>query len=259
MNRLTIAGAVFLAAAEALTAAVEWLWPASLGGVTHWRGRQERRERQERRSRPDHPPARAVSLTFDDGPSAYTAGVLDVLRRESVRATFFVVGAQVERYPDLARRMVAEGHEIGNHTYSFAARPVPQRLFWPVPAAQVTRTQEVVRAVTGTTPRYFRSPGGQMGRPLWRAVRRQGLQIVNGALPIPRPESTAAAQLATIRRTVRGGAIIILHDGDDRHPDSARPRTTVELLPRLIPTLRARGYDIVPLSRLLGNGKTRKT
>jgi peptidoglycan/xylan/chitin deacetylase (PgdA/CDA1 family) len=76
--------------------------------------------------------------------------------------------------------------------------------------------------------------------------------VVNGLLPCPRPESAARAQLATVLRTVRGGAIIILHDGDDRHPDSARPRATVELLPRLISTLRERGYDVVPLWRLLG-------
>jgi peptidoglycan/xylan/chitin deacetylase (PgdA/CDA1 family) len=150
--------------------------------------------------------------------------------------------------------MIAEGHEIGNHTHSLAARPLPQRLFWPVPATQVTRAQEAVRAVTGATPRYFRSPGGQMGRPLWRAVRRQGLQIVNGALPMPPPEGTAAAQLATVRRTLRDGSIIILHDGDDRRPDSARPRTTVALLPPLFAALRERGYDVVPLARLIGNG-----
>ncbi len=231
-----IASAVFLAAVEALSAAVEWLWPAAMGGATHWRGR---------------PAEHAVSLTFDDGPSAYTGAVLDILQEERAPATFFVIGSQVERYPALTRRMVAEGHEIGNHTYSFAARPVPLRLFSPVPATQVARAQDVVWAVTGTTPRYFRSPGGQMGRPLWNAVRQQGLHIVNGALPCPRPECTAAAQLATVQRTVRGGAIIILHDGDDRHPHSARPRTTVDLLPLLIPTLRKRGYAIVPLSRLL--------
>jgi len=237
MHHTIIAGAVILAAAEALTAAVEWLWPASLGGVTHWQG---------------HPAEPAVSLTFDDGPSAYTGDVLDILRTERTPATFFVVGSQVERYPALTRRMVAEGHEIGNHTYSFAARPLPLALFWPVPATQVTRAQEAVRAVTGTTPRYFRSPGGQLGRPLWKAVRRQGLRIVNGTLPIPRPDRPAAAQLATVGRTVRGGAIIILHDGDDRDPDSERPKATVELLPRLIPTLRERGYAIVPLGQLLG-------
>lgn len=237
MSRALIACAVFLASAESLSAALEWLWPASLGGATHWQG---------------SPTQNTVSLTFDDGPSAYTGAVLDILRAERAPAAFFVIGSQVERYPALVRRMAAEGHEIGNHTYSFATRPLLLRFFLPVSAGQVARTQEVVRGVTGTTPQYFRSPGGQMGRPLWNAVRRQELRVVNGLLPCPRPESAAATQLATVLRTVRSGAIIILHDGDDRRPDSDRPRATVELLPRLIPALRDRGHAVVPLSRILG-------
>lgn len=236
MNRILIAAAVSLASIEALSAAAEWLWPVSLGGATHWRG---------------SPKENGVSLTFDDGPSAYTGAVLDILRAERAPATFFVIGSQVERYPTLVRRMAAEGHEIGNHTYSFVTRPVPLRLFYPVSASQVAQAQDVVRGVVGTTPRYFRSPGGQMGRPLWNAVRQQRLGVVNGTIPIPHPECAAPEQLATVLRTVRGGAIIILHDGDDRHPDSGRPRATVELLPRLVPALRERGFAVVPLSRLL--------
>jgi len=97
---------------------------------------------------------RVVAITFDDGPSPYTAQVLDILARYQVKATFFVIGQNVERHPELASRIVAEGHEIGNHTYSHplaGAIETPQRF-----EGELDRTATVIRAAAGVSPTLFR-------------------------------------------------------------------------------------------------------
>ncbi|MFQ5973301.1 MAG: polysaccharide deacetylase family protein [Alphaproteobacteria bacterium] len=230
------ASAIVLGGFEYISAPIEWLWPHALGGSTHWKGRSS---------------GNCVSLTFDDGPSRYTDTVLDILAERGVRATFFVMGRQVEKFPQTVRRMAAEGHEIGNHTYAFVAKKGAWKLYAPVGIDEVVRTQEAVKKITGTPPHYFRSPGGQMGRRLWRAVRANKLEVVNGALPFPDPERDAETQLATVRETVRPGAIIILHDGDDANPESDRPAATLEMLPRLFAMLEQSGYSVAPLETLL--------
>ena len=220
---------------EGVSAPIEWLWPYRVGGNTHWHGIIR---------------GNYVSLTFDDGPSQLTERILDVLYENGVLATFFTMGRQVEKFPETVKRMADEGHEVGNHTFSFEARRGLRRLYFPVEDDEVKRTQEIIEAVTGKAPRYFRSPGGQMGRGLWRAVRAHGLEVVYGTLPYPRPEEDAEIQLRTVLDNLKPGAIVILHDGDDLHPDSDRPRATLELLPRLLNELKNRGYRVVSLEEL---------
>ncbi len=221
---------------EIVSAPVEWLWPYTFGGNTHWQGQAV---------------GRCVSLTFDDGPSQYTEAVLDILKKHDVFGTFFVMGAQVEKHQKTIKRMAFEGHEIGNHTYSLQATKGLSKLYTTVEEGQVARAQKVVEADTGATPRFFRSPGGQMGRGLWQMVNRHGLEVVYGTLPFPVPEHDAETQLKTVLDTVQPGAIIILHDGDDRHPTSDRPKALVEMLPKLISALQNDGYKIVTLETLL--------
>ncbi len=225
---------------ELVSAPVEWLWPYSAGGNTHWHGNVE---------------GNLVSLTFDDGPSRYTEMILDVLKSHQVPATFFVMGVHVERFPRTVKRMAVEGHEIGNHTYSFESKRGLFKLYFPLKVEQINRTQEIVKEIIGTAPKYFRSPGGQMGRNLWHMVRQNDLRVVNGTLPFPEPEEDVERQFKTVLRTLKPGAIIILHDGDDRHPDSDRPRSTVRLLPRLLEVLKKKEYKIVSLSELLYGDK----
>lgn len=221
---------------EWISAPIEWLWPYQLKGNTHWRGQISRN---------------CISLTFDDGPSRYTEQILDVLKAHGVAATFFVIGAQGVRYPELIERMAAEGHEIGNHMYSFEAKTGFHLLYHPVPNGEISRAQEAIKNITGTSPRFFRSPAGQMGRGLWRQIREHDLEVVYGALPVPNVHANAESQLITALETAQPGAILILHDGDDHDPDSDRPRATVDMLPRLLKQLKANGFQIVPLRKLL--------
>ena len=235
-RRLLFGLTVPVVAVEIVSAPIEWLWPYSMGGNTHWHGQAS---------------GNCVSLTFDDGPSRYTEAVLDILKDHETLATFFVMGVQVSKYPETIKRMAAEGHEIGNHTYSFQATKGLQKLYTSVEEGQVTRAQEAVRAITGASPRFFRSPGGQMARGLWQMVNSHGLEVVYGTLPFPVPENDAETQLKTVLDTVQPGSIIILHDGHDKKPNSDRPRATVEMLPRLLDKLKSYGYKIVPLEELL--------
>jgi peptidoglycan-N-acetylglucosamine deacetylase len=217
---------------EVVSAPLEWLWPHSAGGNTIWRGNATKR---------------VVTLTFDDGPSRYTDPILDILRDNNVPALFFVIGRQAEKFPKTIKRMAIEGHEIGNHLFSFEAARGLSKLYYAVEETEVAHTQQIIQTLTGRAPKYYRSPGGQMGRGLWNAIREHNLTVVYGALPFPTPEDDAHKQLFTAKAAIKPGAIVILHDGDDRHPDSNRPRATLQLLPHLIRELRQQDYKVVSL------------
>src|SRR3712207_2867320 len=102
--------------------------------------------------------ASTVALTFDDGPSPrWTPQVLDILRARGVKATFFVIGANVAAHPQIARRIVAEGHLIANHSYS---HPNFDTLSSAAQASEIDRTTQAIRNATGVRPCFFRGPGG---------------------------------------------------------------------------------------------------
>jgi peptidoglycan-N-acetylglucosamine deacetylase len=181
-----------------------------------------------------------VALTFDDGPSPeVTPRVLDILRDKQAKATFFLVGRQVELNPDLARRMDREGHAVGNHTYSHPPLfcfLTPRRL-----REEIARTQEAVFRVTGARPRHFRSPVGLRHPILRLALEREALEFVLWQL---RTYDTRALTPETLRRRildrVRPGTIILLHD---RPGPGASAMLAV--LPDVIDDLRARGFEFV--------------
>lgn len=189
-----------------------------------------------------------IALTFDDGPSPYTAQVLDILDRYQVKATFFVIGQNVERHPDLARRIVAEGHVIGNHTYShplWGAVETPGRMAHELDAAAA-----VIQETTGVTPTLFRPPHGWRSPWMISLAHRKGYQVVTWSISPddwrqPPPE-------VIVRRVVsraRPGAIILLHDGLETQQNPP-VQNTVEALPRIIETLQAQGYRFVTIPEL---------
>ena len=119
--------------------------------------------------------ARKIALTFDDGPSEATPLVLDVLSRAGIRATFFLCGQNVERFPEHARRIAEEGHEIGNHTYShpYFLWKTPGRIAW-----EIDRAQNVIASQTGQRPRLFRPPYGFRWFGLFPILHRRDLTAV---------------------------------------------------------------------------------
>lgn len=186
-----------------------------------------------------------AALTFDDGPSPDTARILDILRAKKVHATFFLCGASVERYPELAKRIVAEGHALGNHTYS---HPYLHLMSREAIASEIDRAQDAIEKVTGIRPAYFRPPHGVRWFPLWDVLRERGMTMVlwnsypqEGASPAEEITARALARL-------RPGAVILLHDGKDNLPDGRNLRpATVEALPRIIDGVRRAGYRFAPL------------
>jgi len=181
-----------------------------------------------------------VALTFDDGPSPeVTVRVLDILRQKDAKATFFVVGSRVERYPELACRAIAEGHVVANHTYSHPALFCflsPRRL-----REEIERTQDVIHGIAGVRPRHFRSPVGLRHPLLKAALERADLELVLWRLRTYDTWPTTRDELRRrILERVRPGAIVLLHDRP-AHGTAAM----VEVLPDVIDALRDRGYELV--------------
>lgn len=189
---------------------------------------------------------RRVALTFDDGPNPNASPrVLDVLRAEGVRATFFLLGRHVERWPELAQRVAREGHALGNHGYHH------RKLHFHGPAyARVDLglgTEAIVEAC-GARPKYFRAPHGFRSPWVSGIARDLGQMTVGWTLGVWDSDRPGAD--AIVRRSVDDctpGTILLLHDGDGYDENGDRTQTA-EALPRIIGGLRGRGYEFVELS-----------
>jgi cellulose synthase/poly-beta-1,6-N-acetylglucosamine synthase-like glycosyltransferase/peptidoglycan/xylan/chitin deacetylase (PgdA/CDA1 family)/spore germination protein YaaH len=193
-----------------------------------------------------------VAITFDDGPDPrWTPKVLDILKAANVKATFFVVGVNAERYPALVRRIVNEGHEIGNHTYYHPNLA----LCWPEHIRlELNATQLLLETITGRATTLFRPPyaadTGPTGlselAPLKIAEDLNYLVVLENIDPQDWAKPGADIILRRIKQQRHDGNVILLHDaGGDRSQ-------TVEALPHILDWLHTRGDSIVPLSTLLG-------
>ncbi|MEW6280578.1 MAG: polysaccharide deacetylase family protein, partial [Candidatus Eremiobacterota bacterium] len=186
----------------------------------------------------------AVALTFDDGPEPpYTERVLDILGEFGVKATFFLVGRQVERHPELARRILAEGHLMGNHTQNHL------NLLKMTPAQgarEIEQGAATIERVTGVWPQWFRPPMGFRYPWNTRCARRLGQASVMWSLN-PRdfefPEPDVLVQ--RIVSAVGPGEIVLLHDG------MRDQSNTVAALPALLRELKQRGLEPVRVDRLV--------
>lgn len=192
-----------------------------------------------------------VALTFDDGPDPeWTPKILDILKAAKVKAAFFLVGVNAERYPNLVRRIVDEGHEIGNHTYYHPNLA----LCWPEHVRlELNATQLLIQTLTGRGTTLFRPPYAadtQPARladlmPLQIAQDQNYLVVLENIDPQDWAKPGADVIVQRIKQQRHDGNIILLHDaGGDRSQ-------TVEALPRIIEYLQARNDTIVPLSKLL--------
>jgi len=153
-----------------------------------------------------------VALTFDDGPSIkYTAPILKILAEKNARATFFMLGKQVEKYPEIAKKIVEEGHEVGNHTYGHITVPnsSPAQL-----AAQIMKTNLVILQHTGSYPLYLRPPRGLYDMRVRRIAKLMGQELVLWSLSSQdwHPRATAEAITRRVVERASGGDIILFHD-----------------------------------------------
>ncbi|MBW3572274.1 MAG: polysaccharide deacetylase family protein [Gemmatimonadetes bacterium] len=184
-----------------------------------------------------------VALTFDDGPTPeYTDSILDLLRRERVRATFFVVGGSLAQHPELGRRIVEAGHVLGNHTWSH-----PRMVGLPLAEVrrQVDDTDRLIRLAGQRGPIYFRAPYSHKFVLLPWHLHRTGRTNVSWDVEPETYETSADAIVRHTMERVRPGSIILLH------PWFHSRDATRQALPRLIHALRAEGYELVTVPELL--------
>jgi peptidoglycan-N-acetylglucosamine deacetylase len=183
-------------------------------------------------------PGPGVALTVDDGPHPeWTPRMLDLLDRHGVRATFFLVGDRVRERPDLARRVLAAGHVIGNHSLRhpqpFAALPA-RRI-----RTEIAVTQRVIEDATGSTPRLFRAPGGNWSPEVLRASAEQGLTPVDWTVNPSDWRAPGVPRIVTALSRSRAGHVLLCHDGGGDRSQ------TVTALETVLPRLRERGLRFV--------------
>jgi peptidoglycan/xylan/chitin deacetylase (PgdA/CDA1 family) len=193
-----------------------------------------------------------VALTFDDGPTPrYTDSLLAVLRRERARATFYVLGGDLARDPALGRRIVADGHVLGNHTWSHAR--MVGRSYAQI-RREVEDTDRQIRLAGERGPIHFRAPYSHKFVLLPWYLHRTGRTNVSWNIEPDGSPETAATVDGIVRHVLdeaHPGAIILLH------PWYASRETSRQALPGIIRGLRARGYELVTVPELLARGEAR--
>jgi peptidoglycan/xylan/chitin deacetylase (PgdA/CDA1 family) len=189
---------------------------------------------------------KVVALTFDDGP--WKVGVdfvLPVLRARDVKATFFLMGSALEQESSLGARIVADGHEIGNHSYSHQRMVLKGQSFI---AEEIERTDRLIRSIGYTGPIHFRPPYGKklLGLP-WYLSRHDRKTITWDVAPESYKEIAASSDriLEYVQDKVRPGSIILLH------PMAMARTESREAVPKIIDALLAAGYRFVTVSELL--------
>lgn len=192
-----------------------------------------------------------IALTFDDGPNGkFTEQILDALREHKVPATFFLIGANVERFPETVKRMGVEGHSIGNHTYRHSRFDQVSR---EEMAGDITEGGKTIEKVTGKKPLWFRPPYGINGTGMTEICRAQGIVAAGWSLDAndwnPHPVEELVDAIA---RQATAGDIILLHDGWETRSDADR-HATVAAVPAIIDRLKAAGFVFVTLPELLRN------
>ena len=192
-----------------------------------------------------------LALTFDDGPSAWTPAILELLREHEARATFFLIGQRVRELPEGAREIAAAGHELGSHTLT---HPRLTEIPDDEARAKILGGVEAFEEVLGERSPLFRAPGFHAGERELAMVSELGLEAVFADVDPEdwRPEVDSHAIFRGVLGGARDGAIVDLHDGYPPPPTRARDdcTATVEALEHLLPCLRAEGYDLVTLSEL---------
>ncbi len=193
-----------------------------------------------------------VALSFDDGPHpTFTPRLLDILEKHDVPATFFLIGRYVRRHPDIAQRIAAGRHEIGNHTYHHRIMPLlPGKML----EHEICTTHELIRDATGREAQLLRPPMGLFTRRTVDVIEACGYKTVVGDV-YPRDPNLPGTEriVSRVLRRTRPGSLIILHDGGNtRSVDRSQTLTAVD---RIIPELKKRGFRFITLSELIEKDK----
>jgi peptidoglycan/xylan/chitin deacetylase (PgdA/CDA1 family) len=217
---------------EPITTITQELQGSLLSGKILWHGNSDIKE---------------VALTFDDGPSSKdTPRFLDILKKHNVKATFFVLGKFAEKNTALISREAAEGHVIGNHTYSHADGKMTDL---DKIRKEISRTDLIIEKFTGKNEKYFRTPFGYEN---WRFLSEAEMskhKIVLWTLDVADWDHTKKEKemVAKIMRNTKNGSIILLHDGGGSR------EAVIKALPKIITGLRKKGFEFVTVDEMIAH------
>jgi peptidoglycan/xylan/chitin deacetylase (PgdA/CDA1 family) len=185
---------------------------------------------------------KCVALTFDDGPSPFTDRLLQILKDNDAKATFFLIGNKVAANPAGAKRIADAGMEIGDHTWEHPNMTTipPEDI-----ASQISKASDAIRAATGQTPTLLRTAGGLINDNVLAAAKQQGMADINWDV-IPFDwinDSNTGATTYMLKSQIKPGSVVLFHDTYS---------STVDVVYQFIPVLKANGYHLVTVSQLLG-------
>ncbi|MEH2226336.1 polysaccharide deacetylase family protein [Nostoc sp.] len=189
------------------------------------------------------PKQKVIALTFDDGPWPESTGeVLDILKKNQIKGTFFLIGQNVKNYPGLVKREIAEGHVIGNHTWHHWY----QFLNPQAAAYEIDHTADLIYQVTGIKTNLFRPPGGIMHNGVASYARNSKYAIIRWSSDSVDYSRPAVPKLINnVFRRAKPGGIVLMHDGGGNRSK------TVQALPEIIANFRKQGYKFVTIPELL--------
>ena len=185
---------------------------------------------------------KCVALTFDDGPSPYTDRLLQILKDNDVRSTFFLIGNKVAANPAGAKRIADAGMEVGNHTWEHPNMTTipPEDI-----ASQISKANDAIQSAIGQRPNLLRTAGGLVNDAVLAAAKQQGMADINWDV-IPFDwinDSNTAATTYMLKTQVKSGSVVLFHDTYS---------STVDVVYQFIPVLKRNGYHLVTVSQLLG-------
>ncbi|HZC34979.1 MAG TPA: polysaccharide deacetylase family protein [Chthoniobacterales bacterium] len=191
-----------------------------------------------------------IAMTFDDGPSPETTPrLLDILKQRNIKATFFMIGQNVERNPEIVKRILAEGHEIGNHSWT---HPPLAKLSDDRVTEEITKTQNAIKTASGYTPELLRPPYGSItSRQKEWIESRFGLNVILWSVdPFDWKRPGASVIEQRILAGAKPGAIILSHDIH---------KQTVDSMPATLDALAAKGYKFVTVSQLIAMNRPKSS
>ena len=188
---------------------------------------------------------KVVALTFDDGPSEHTQQILSILKEKNVQATFFVVGENIEHYPELVQDAYFQGHQIGNHSQS---HPVMYFMNQSDILHEFAQTEEQIYELIGVRPAILRIPYGWYHQlNMWKMLETNYYQIIGWNVdPEDWKKPSPDRIVQNVIETVQPGSIILMHDG----PPLSDRAATIEALPDMIDALYQKGYQFVTVGKL---------
>lgn len=187
--------------------------------------------------------AKAVAITFDDGPSEWTPAILDTLKSENVKATFFLLGQNIERYPSIAKRIEVEGHQIGYHGYAHTKFHFKNSTFIRADLDLCVATFE--RAGL-SAKKLVRFPHGFKNIFAVREIQRRQWTLCGWGRGVWDSKRPGVSAIVNRSLQLKAGEILLLHDGDGAKPKADRSQTA-EALSKIIQGLRAKGFEFITL------------